>query len=63
MAAGLQLKNALTSKDPDIQLQLQQRWLQFPEENLIKQNALMALGTETHRPSSAPQCITVHCFS
>lgn len=59
MAAGLQLKNALTSKDPDIKLQLQQRWLQFPEEirNFIKQNVLMALGTETHRPSSAPQCV------
>ena len=26
MAAGLQLKNYLTAKDPDIKLQYQQRW-------------------------------------
>ena len=27
MAAGLQLKNYLTAKDPDIKLQHQQRWV------------------------------------
>ena len=32
MAAGLQLKNYLTSKDPDFKLQYQQRWLSFPLE-------------------------------
>jgi importin subunit beta-1 len=40
MAAGLQLKNNLTSKDPDIKIKYHQRWLQFPEENrlYIKKN-------------------------
>lgn len=40
MQAGLQLKNALYSKDNAIKLQHQQRWLQFPDEvrNHIKQN-------------------------
>lgn len=27
VAAGLQIKNSLTSKDPDIKAQYQQRWL------------------------------------
>ncbi|KAA0187419.1 Importin subunit beta-1 [Fasciolopsis buskii] len=40
MQAGLQLKNALYSKDPDIKTVYQQRWLQFPPEArlYIKQN-------------------------
>ena len=40
MAAGLQLKNNLTSKDPDIKIQYQQRWLQFPDDTrlYIKKN-------------------------
>lgn len=29
MAAGLQLKNYLTSKDPEAKVQYQQRWLSF----------------------------------
>ncbi|XP_055926038.1 importin subunit beta-1-like isoform X1 [Argiope bruennichi] len=59
MAAGLQLKNALTSKDLEIRLKYQERWLQFPAEirNYVKQNVLSALGTETIRPSSAAQCV------
>ncbi|XP_052080885.1 importin subunit beta-1-like isoform X2 [Mytilus californianus] len=59
MQAGLQLKNALYSKDQTIRQEHQQRWLQFPEEirNYIKQNVLLALGTETIRPSSAAQCV------
>lgn len=59
MAAGLQLKNALTSKDPEIRLKYQERWLQFPADirNYVKQNVLSALGTETIRPSSAAQCV------
>lgn len=32
MAAGLQIKNTLTSKDPVVREQLQQRWLSFPED-------------------------------
>lgn len=31
MAAGLQLKNTLTSKDTTLKTQYQQRWLAFPE--------------------------------
>jgi importin subunit beta-1 len=40
MAAGLQLKNTLTSKDPTIKTQYQQRWLSFPEETraYVKKN-------------------------
>ena len=40
MQAGLQLKNALYSKDPAIRLQYQQRWMQFPLElrNYVKTN-------------------------
>ncbi|KAK3747939.1 hypothetical protein RRG08_041776 [Elysia crispata] len=59
MQAGLQLKNALYSKDNVIKLQHQQRWLHFPQHirDLIKQNVLDTLGTETVRPSSAAQCV------
>lgn len=32
MQAGIQLKNALYSKDMAIRLQYQQRWMAFPEE-------------------------------
>lgn len=59
MAAGLQLKNTLTSKDLDIRVQYQARWLSFPEETrvYIKKNILASLGTEAIRPSSAAQCV------
>nr|CAD7425304.1 unnamed protein product [Timema monikensis] len=59
MAAGLQLKNTLTSKDPTIKAQYQQRWLSFPEDvrGYIKKNILAALGTENTRPSVAAQCV------
>ncbi|XP_074032733.1 importin subunit beta Fs(2)Ket isoform X2 [Leptinotarsa decemlineata] len=59
MAAGLQLKNQLTSKDPSVKTTYQHRWLAFPEEirNYIKKNVVGALGTETNRPSSAAQCV------
>lgn len=59
MAAGLQLKNQLTSKDDTVRTRLQQQWLALPEDvrNAVKINTLTALGTETGRPSSASQCI------
>lgn len=43
MAAGLQLKNTLTSKDPTVKTQYQQRWLSFPEETraYIKKNVTL----------------------
>ncbi|KAK2582207.1 hypothetical protein KPH14_004559 [Odynerus spinipes] len=59
MAAGLQLKNQLTSKDQTLKYQYQQRWLAIPAETreYIKKNILGALGTENNRPSSAAQCV------
>jgi len=59
MAAGLQLKNTLTSKDAAVKVQYQQRWLAFPEETraYVKKNVLASLGTENNRPSSAAQCV------
>lgn len=59
MAAGLQLKNKLTSKDVNIKQQYQQRWLALPEDtrNYIKNNVLATLGTEATRPSSSAQCV------
>lgn len=45
MAAGLQLKNHLTSKDQNIKITYQQRWLAFPEEirNYIKKNVSIVI--------------------
>lgn len=59
MQAGLQLKNALYSKDQNIRHDQQRRWLSYPDEirSYVKQNVLLALGTETIRPSSAAQCV------
>ncbi|XP_039764769.1 importin subunit beta-1 isoform X1 [Pararge aegeria] len=59
MAAGLQLKNHLTSKDPTLKQQYQQRWLDLSEDTrlYIKKNILAAIGTENSRPSSAAQCV------
>ncbi|XP_043211672.1 importin subunit beta-1-like isoform X2 [Amphibalanus amphitrite] len=59
MAAGLQLKNTLTSKDTTVRAMHQQRWLDFPPDvkEHVKRNILAALGTENNRPSSAAQCV------
>ena len=40
MAAGLQLKNQLTSKDENVKLKFQAQWLQLPEDirNYVKKN-------------------------
>lgn len=59
MAAGLQLKNQLTSKDEAVRQRLQQQWLGLPEDvrSTIKINTLNSLGTETGRPSASSQCI------
>lgn len=59
MAAGLQLKNQLTSKDANIKYQYQERWLSLPEDvrDYIKKNIVGSLGTESTRPSSAAQCV------
>lgn len=47
MAAGLQIKNTLTSKDPAVKEQFQQRWLTFPEDvrRYIKQNVSILFST------------------
>jgi importin subunit beta-1 len=59
MAAGLQLKNCLTSKDAVVAVAAQQRWLALAEEvrGYVKKNVVAALGTETNRPSAAAQCV------
>uniref|UniRef100_A0A8C2G4Y5 Karyopherin (importin) beta 1 n=1 Tax=Cyprinus carpio TaxID=7962 RepID=A0A8C2G4Y5_CYPCA len=59
VAAGLQVKNSLTSKDPDVKTQHQQRWLAIDASarREIKNYVLQTLGTETYRPSSASQCV------
>uniref|UniRef100_A0A673ILZ1 Importin subunit beta-1-like n=1 Tax=Sinocyclocheilus rhinocerous TaxID=307959 RepID=A0A673ILZ1_9TELE len=59
VAAGLQVKNSLTSKDPDVKTQHQQRWLAIDTSarREIKNYVLQTLGTETYRPSSASQCV------
>ena len=59
MAAGLQLKNYLTSKDDKTRSEYQRRWL-LAEDRIrdeIKSNILRSLGTEQIRPSSAAQVI------
>lgn len=58
-AAGLRLKNYLTSKDPDLKLQCQQRWLTFASNDRqeIKTLVMQALGTEMSKPMAAPQCV------
>jgi len=58
IAAGLQIKNHITSKDEAVKVQMKQRWLSFAEQDrlFIKQNIFKALGTES-RPSSAAQCV------
>lgn len=40
MAAGLQLKNQLTSKDETVKMEFQAKWLRLPEDirNYIKKN-------------------------
>ena len=59
-AAGLQLKNALASKDETVREQYQQRWLSLDQEarEYIKRNVLATLGTETSSPSVAAQCVS-----
>ncbi|CAF4758012.1 importin subunit beta-1 isoform X1 [Pieris napi] len=59
MAAGLQLKNHLTSKDFTLKQEYQQRWIALPEDVrfYIKKNILASIGTENSRPSSAAQCV------
>ncbi|XP_020342005.1 importin subunit beta-1-like isoform X1 [Oncorhynchus kisutch] len=59
VAAGLQVKNSLTSKDLDVKTRYQQRWLAIDADarREIKNFVLQTLGTETYRPSSASQCV------
>ncbi|KAJ7351917.1 Importin subunit beta-1 [Desmophyllum pertusum] len=59
MAAGLQLKNQLTSKDATVRLQYQQRWMTLDDnvKTHVKTMTIKTLGTEKARPAIAPQCI------
>lgn len=56
-AAGLQLKNYLSSKNPDTKRQQIIRWLQIDTaiREQVKNLALAALGTESSSTSSAAQ--------
>lgn len=59
VAAGLQLKNYLTSKNPTVRLQYQQAWFSFEPNvrQVIKTNVIRTLGTETEHYRSAAQCV------
>lgn len=48
VAAGLQIKNSLTSKDPDIKAQYQQRWLAI-DANARREVKNYVLQTFGHR--------------
>lgn len=58
MAAGLQLKNHITSNDKAVRAHMAQRWLSLaePDRAHIKENVFKALSIES-RPSSAAQCV------
>uniref|UniRef100_A0A6G1SFT6 Importin subunit beta n=1 Tax=Aceria tosichella TaxID=561515 RepID=A0A6G1SFT6_9ACAR len=58
-AAGLQLKNQLTSRDEHVRQKQQDRWRTLPESSRahIKDRVFKALGTEIFRPLLAPQCV------
>ena len=51
MQAGLQLKNAIYSKDQNVRAMHQQRWLQFPEDtrNYVKQNVSISFFSHCFR--------------
>lgn len=53
MAAGLQLKNHLTSKDETIKQQYQERWRSFPEDvkEYIRKNVSVFGAVVTHEKS------------
>lgn len=59
MAAGLQVKNLLTSKDNNVKLLYQQRWLALDDavRSAVKSKVLNTLGSESARPAIGPQCI------
>ncbi|XP_037942599.1 importin subunit beta-like [Teleopsis dalmanni] len=61
MAAGLQIKNYLTSKNENVLLLYQKRWYEFPEQTreYIKTNVLNALDMEITRPLCATQSVAV----
>lgn len=47
MQSGIQLKNALYSKDSNIKAEYQQRWLTFPDDvrNVVKANVSIRVYT------------------
>lgn len=55
VAAGLQVKNSLTSKDPDVKAQYQQRWL------AIDANARREIKNYVRKPVMLTQCIQRCC--
>ena len=61
MQAGLQLKNQLTSKDPNVKLQFQQRWLQIPEDvkTVVKMNVSTVLDFHVICLASLQHCLVL----
>lgn len=62
-AAGLQLKNSLTARDPNRKTACQKRWCSLPAETRknIRKRIFSALGTEAVHPSCAAQCLAYIC--
>lgn len=67
MAAGLQLKNTLTSKDTNVKAQYQQRWLAFPEDvrlyikkNVSKKNLSTILNYFIKNHKNLTQLFCLH---
>ena len=58
-AAGLQLKNCLTSKDASLKEEYQRKWSNLPEvtRKTIRNRLISSLGTENISPSCAAQCL------
>lgn len=45
MAAGLQFKNRITSKDPDLKIQYQRMWLSFGEQDRSQIKQLVSISS------------------
>jgi importin subunit beta-1 len=58
-AAGLQLKNCLTSKDASLKEKYQRRWSNLPcfTCKIVRKRLISSLGTENISPSCAAQCL------
>lgn len=62
-AAGLQLKNCLTSRNVSLKKEYQKRWLSLPLKTRIgvREQLLSSLGTENIHPSCSAHCLACIC--